>query len=258
MYKISLFYSFIIHYLKIRLVKPKELIIETSITILSDITNVIVLYVILNVSRVIGGWNNSQIMLLFGYSILTGATAEFFTGDLRNLGSSYIRKGKLDLLLIRPASTILQLMIAEIKIKHIGSIIMGFAICIIEIIKLKLTVASITVLFIGIISSVALLIGISIIIASTDFWSKASINTLFVIEDLKQLAFYPIEIYPLFLRFVLCTVLPFAFAGFFQVSASLGKNSVIFLVLSYLVSCIVWIVALTLWNKGIKKYESIC
>lgn len=256
MNNLKLLFAFLVQYFKVRLAQPLELLLETIITVLADVANVLVLLVIIKSSKFILNWSGHENMLLFGYMLLTGTISEFAIGNVRSLGADYIRTGKLDLLLVRPISTFLQLMIGEIRINQLGSALIGIIICIVEIINLKLSLWAIPVLLFGIVPAIAILVGIVSIISATDFWSKSPLNPLHIIEDVRQLAYYPLQIYPFVIKFILYTVLPFAFTGYVQVSVALGKLSYYYLAISLIVSVVIILISIILWNRGIKKYES--
>jgi len=255
--KIQIFAHLFYYNIRARMTKPKEFILEVVITLLSDMAQAVILLIILQVGNDIAGWKNDEIMLLYGFTLLTRSIAEFFTGDIRSLGSDYIRKGKLDSLLIRPVSCLFQLMIGDIKVKYFGSFLLGLIICIEKTFRLRLSWVSVITLFLGVISSVIISISISTIIASTDFWFKSTLNAIFVVEDLKQFTCYPLKIYPIFIRFIFLSILPFAFMGYVQVAVAINKMHGLFLILSYLVSILVGIIAVCTFNKGLSKYESI-
>lgn len=251
----------ILHYtlfnFRIRMVKPFELFLDTVFVLITDIFGLYLLIVILKVNRTFDDWSNSEVMILYGYVLIISSISRFISGDLKSLGRKYIREGLLDSMLIRPSHTLLQLIIGDIDIKHLGSMLMGIFITVYYIGNHITSYFALLMLVINIVFGVLVHFSISVMITSTDFWTKSIINPLYSIEELSQLTFFPLSIYPKVFKIILFYVLPYAFSGYVQVSLFLGKINPAFYVVQIVASAALFVLALFVWQLGIEKYESI-
>lgn len=229
---------------------------EVIITLLSDMVQLIIIIVIIGINGTVSGWDGHESLLLFGYILFSGSIAEFLIGNVRRLGSDYIRTGHLDLLLVRPAGPFLQLMVGEFNISRLGSALMGLSLCLYEAVRQPLSWGAVGLLVLGVIPAIVISISIASLVSAYDFWNKSPLNPLQVAEDLKQLSYYPLGIYPILIRLVLLVVLPFAFAGYIQVAVALNKLPLSFMALAFLVCMLTVMATKLIWQKGLRKYES--
>lgn len=229
---------------------------EVIITLLSDMVQLIIIIVIIGINGTISGWDGHESLMLFGYILFSGSIAEFLIGNVRRLGSEYIRTGHLDLLLVRPVGPFLQLMVGEFNISRLGSALMGLSLCWYEAVRQSLSWGAVGLLILGVIPAIIISISIAALVSAYDFWNKSPLNPLQVAEDLKQLSYYPLGIYPFLIRLVLLVVLPFAFAGYIQVAVALNKLPSLYIVLAILVCMLTVIATKWIWQKGLRNYES--
>ena len=78
-----------------------------------------------------------------------------------------------------------------------------------------------------------------------------------LIYDFSNFAKYPIDIFNRAIRFVLTFILPFSVIIFFPIRALLFNGN-LWLQTLYVVlaSIIMLVIALTIWQQGLKRYES--
>jgi ABC-2 type transport system permease protein len=98
---------------------------------------------------------------------------------------------------------------------------------------------------------------IKLIFGSLSFWTKRSIEVMTLIYDFSNFAKYPIDIFNRAIRVVLTFVLPFSVVIFFPIRALLFNGN-LWLQTFYvmLASLSMLIIALSIWQQGLKRYES--
>ena len=98
--------------------------------------------------------------------------------------------------------------------------------------------------------------GIFISIASIGFWSDARTSIMPMMYNIGNYGRYPVDIYNKVIRFILTWILPFAFVGVYPAAYFLGKTEwYSYAFLTPVVGLIVFIVAVIIWNIGVKKYR---
>ena len=102
----------------------------------------------------------------------------------------------------------------------------------------------------------ALIIGaINTIFSISSFWTYRSNEVIWSFYRMYTFTEYPITIYNSFIRVLITIILPFAFVAYYPTMAYLGFNTYM-IYFSPVVAIVLWIIAVKLWNLGLKKYRS--
>ncbi len=212
----------------------------------------------------LNGWSPSEVLLLYGLSVLSySIAATFFFNSATNL-SAKIRTGEFDLTLTKPLNPFVHEIFSGINTGYVSHISLSIAVIIYALINTSFelsfqTVVSLIVMVLG-----ATLIQASALIASSvlSFFTLNENPVLdFLLFNFKEFTNYPITIYPKVIQILLTFILPFAYINFYPASFLLQKGSpegfpFVIVYLTPVVGVACFILSVLFWNWGLKHYKS--
>jgi len=205
----------------------------------------------------INGWSREQCFFFLG--IFISSDALFTTLFQRSFWDFpfLINRGDLDVLLTKPVHAVFLATTKDINFTQVVNLILG-----VWIIHhygnsagFHGGIAWFAVAFwvvVGLLTQF-LMRFISVVCA---FWLERGITVSQLYYQLYSLANKPEGLYPVAIRYVIKTALPFAFMGSIPARALMGKLSIgeYFLVLIVLIAYVLF--ASSLWKRGLKRYQS--
>jgi len=222
----------------------------------------IIIAVILYRFRQINTWSLYEVGLLFGTTSLARGISEVFAREL-DVFERYLIDGYFDSLLIRPWPTLFILLTRNIDPSRGGAILQGVLVLLISCSRLVETgeLTRPAALYISLLLPVAgALIYFALVVATaaSGFWlTRIGELRVFTMYAPTAAASYPLEIYPGFLRGLLYSVVPIAFAGYVPVRYLLGRGGSTFdLVAPFLVAAVAFAAAYRFWQAGERRYTS--
>lgn len=112
------------------------------------------------------------------------------------------------------------------------------------------------VLLLLIIGSVLIYFGIYTALTSISFYSDAPTGILPLVWNIQSYGRYPMTIYNRFIQVLLTWILPFAFVGIVPAAYFVeGKGMQQMALLTPAVGLITFLIGITLWNIGVKRYR---
>lgn len=227
--------------------------------LLDTFTTLFILLITLNYTDLIGGFSLYQILFLYGFLTLTSALWEFFF--VTTLEVPYlIQTGELDLFLLRPLNILYQFVIFQLDEEALFELITGVVIVIFSLYNLDIAINYMFIVkfILFTISAVLVREAIYLALVSISFFSITNDGIKSVLWQVYQLANYPINIYPFFIKVVLI-IIPFALVGYFPVvnllntQGALNLETLLLILFGPLVLIVVY---KTIWIFGLKKYQS--
>lgn len=223
------------------------------------------LYILTSSFDLLAGWNGSEVMVLYGLSIMSYAIGASFFFNFSTGLSQRIRSGEFDGSLTKPIHPFLHEVfssgfnIGYISHFSISVIVIGMALS-----NLHYQITAGGVLYLILMVLGASLIQAAALIASSamSFFTVGSNPVAdFLLWDMKQFINYPITIFPRGIQFILTFLLPFAFMNFYPAAALLGKAipmgyPAVLPYLSPIVGLVMFGLSVLLWNWGLKHYKS--
>jgi ABC-2 type transport system permease protein len=257
MFYAGLILDYFKNYMKTRLSYRADFWIEVLSDLLFNGLNLFFILVVFQHTKVIGEWNEQQILFVYGYFMVAyGIFITFF--NLWGFTERYIVKGELDRILTRPAYNLVQLMLENMDPSSLFSALTGFAIMVYSWthLGLSLTWYDPLVFILLVAGSVMIYGGVYIFFSALSFFSDSPTGILPLLWNLQNYGRYPVTIYNKLLGFLLTWLLPFGFVGFYPAAFFLDKeNWGTFALLTPLVGLGFLVFALTVWNYGIKRYR---
>jgi len=211
----------------------------------------------------IRGWTLHEICFFYGTASTMFALADGISRGFDQFGP-LVRTGEFDRLLLRPRSTVLQLLGYELTLRRVGRLSQGLCVLTLGMVWLPwtVTVPNILLLAWAILGGMCLFLGILIIQATVCFWTVESIEMMNAVTyGAVTTAQYPLSIYHDWLRKFFLYVVPLACVAFFPVLVVLGREeefgcSVVQAWIAPLAGPVFLIVALRIWKFGVGKYCS--
>lgn len=223
------------------------------------------IYIMVSSFDVLDGWSGSEVLMLYGLSVMSYAIGASFFFNFSNGLAGRIRSGEFDASLTKPIHPFLhEVLSAGYNVGYISHFTVSLFVMVAALSSTDydLTAQSLMFLILSVLG--ASLIQASALIASSvmSFFTVGN-NPIadFLLWDVKEFTNYPITVFPKGIQFVLTFILPFAFMNFYPAAALLGKTipegyPAILPYLSPLVGALVFALSINLWNWGLKNYKS--
>ena len=212
----------------------------------------------------IEGWQFGEIALFYGVISVSFAVADWLTRGFDVFGEQFVKTGDFDRVLVRPRSTVLQLLGYEFRATRIGRLaqavlVWGIGV---HLTSIAWTWQVWATLLFAVAGGAALFCGILVLQATLAFWTVESLeiaNTL--TYGGVEAAQYPLDIYARWFRTFLTFVVPLGCVSFFPVAVVLGRadRTGVAPVIALLAPALGFVflgVALWMWRLGVRHYTS--
>jgi ABC-2 type transport system permease protein len=211
----------------------------------------------------IDNWTLAEVALFYGMVNISFACADALGQGFDGFGR-IIRSGDFDRLLLRPRSTVLQLLGIEFTLKRMGRLLQGLVIMVwsLATLQIPLTLSVGWLLGTSFMGSVALFMGIVIVQATLTFWTIESLEIMNILTyGGVETAQYPFAIYSKWFQQFFTFFIPLTCVSYFPILAVLNKASAFsvplwFCYVSPLAGVLFVFVALRLWKRGERHYCS--
>jgi len=209
----------------------------------------------------IQGWTLPEAALLYGMVHIAFALSEAGARGFDIFGRM-VKSGDFDRLLLRPRSTVLQLLGQELQLMRIGRFAQGLVVLIWAISALDgivWTPFKVYMLIGSIISGACLFSGLFILQATLAFWTIESLEVANTVTyGGVEAAQFPISVYRTWLREFFTLAVPLAFINYFPSLAILGRSQ-----WPDALNCMIpWVgivfllLTLQVWKLGVRHYCS--
>ncbi len=172
----------------------------------------------------------------------------------------YIIERQLDVLLVRPLNPYFQVVAEGLgsSIQEIFSCLLGVLLMVLAASMLQLDWTFNNVLWIGmgVFLGVVILGGLFTILTALSFWVLGSASLASPLMSLMDFAQYPMDIYNKYIRLVLTFVVPLGFIAFYPGAGVLRTGYQHYLAMAAGLAVVVGLGGYSLWQLGLKKYES--
>lgn len=221
-----------------------------------------VLVIFRNVTA-LAGWSIAEVSFLYATSALSFALADIAVGHLDGFGN-LIRDGSFDLLLVRPRSTLFQVLTMDFQLKRLGKALQGLTVLAYALAALGVawTPAKLAVLVVTILAGAVIFAAVWVFAICIVFWSVEGNETVNALTyGGSFLTQFPITIYDVWLRRFLAFVVPMAFVCYMPALYLLGKPDPLGLpswlrLASPAVAALAAAAAGVMWRQAVRHYRS--
>ena len=208
----------------------------------------------------IKGWSFFEVALCFSVVHLAFSISECFARGF-DMFSSLVSTGEFDRVLVRPRSTIVQVMGSKFEFTRVGRLLQSVGVLIWALLNLSIdwNIARVFTLILMVISGIFIFAGIFILAATLCFWTIQGIEVANIFTDGgREMSQYPLNIYKKWITRFFTFVIPFGCVNYFPLMYVLGrvKDNQILYMLSPLYGILFIIPCLLVWRFGVKHYRS--
>lgn len=210
------------------------------------------------------GWHIGEVALLFALTSISFGFGEMIGAGIDTF-DEIIRRGEFDRVLLRPASTLLQVAGGDFRLRRLGRITLGIATLALAqhlLPGLRWSPQDVLAVAMGALSGTAIFVSIQLLGATLCFWTVETTElTNILTYGAREMLSYPMTIYhQLFQRFFVFVV-PVAFASFVPTCYVLGRSLPFGLpsTLAFaapIPALLFAVAAVALWRFGVRRYQS--
>lgn len=208
----------------------------------------------------IKGWSFPEVALCFAVIHMSFAISECFARGFDSF-SGLIRRGDFDRLLVRPRSTVLQVLGSNFEFTRIGRLVQSLIVLIYAVSALEMSWTLPKALTLGfmIASGVFIFTGIFMLAATLCFWTVQGLEVVNIFTDGgREMAQYPLHIYETWVKRFFTFVIPFGCVNYIPLLYILGKSegdSWMYM-LAPAAGIVFILPCLLVWNIGVRHYRS--
>lgn len=209
----------------------------------------------------IRGWTLSEIALLYGMISIIWAICDAVGRGYDTFGTM-LREGNFDRLLLRPRSTVLQLLGQELTLRRIGRLVQGLAVLAYAAGSVDWTWARAALLVVAIACGVCAFLGLLVLQATSTFWTIEGVEVwnAFTYGGVTM-SQYPLSIYRGWFRNLFTYVIPLGCVCYFPGVAILGHPESLgtpawFGWISPLAGPVFLALSIQVWRLGVRHYHS--
>lgn len=204
-------------------------------------------------------WNRYEVFFIYGFSLLPMALFSAFAMNFYQFSDKYLVGGEMDRLLMRPLSSLFQLVMEGIAFDFIADLLLGVLVVAYAWPHIGLTLTPLLVLKLVafVLGAWCVLTGIFLSLISISFWSQDRLSFLPPVYNLMNFAQFPISIFRPFVQILLTWVIPFGFAAFYPASGFLarGESFSSYSIASPFVGLAALGIGALVWRAGIRHYS---
>jgi len=203
-------------------------------------------------------WNFGEVALCYAITISAWSLTECFARGF-DVFQGYIRQGTFDRVLLRPRSTILQVLGSNFEVTRLAKLIWAGVILAIAISYAAVTWSALKIITVGlmIFCGVFIFSGIFILGATVCFWTTDGLEFINIFTDGgRELSSYPLTIYSKWLRRFFTFIIPFGCFNYLPLLYITGRADNPLYALIPLVGAVFIIPCLLVWRIGVRHYVS--
>src|SRR5271156_4175720 len=248
----GLFFDYFSQYAKVRVSYRGDFFISLATSFAATIFALSFVVVLFQKVPQLAGWRFEEVLFLYGiFNIISLNLYEF--------GSTYIIEGKFDRVLLRPISSLFQVLFETFRIESLQEVATG-VFCMwwaTRHLGLAWTPAKVAMLFFFGLCAGIIYISVFLILSTVSFWFEDRIGVHPPVWNVMAFGRYPLSIYSGVVQFFLCWIIPFGLASFYPSVRMLGRTiSPQYAPLVPVVAVVFLTVAISLWNFGTRHYSS--
>jgi viologen exporter family transport system permease protein len=255
----GLFFDYFSQYAKVRVSYRGDFFISLATSFAATIFALSFVVVLFQKVPQLAGWRFEEVLFLYGFSLIPYGIFNIISLNLYDFGNNYIIEGKFDRVLLRPISSLFQVLFETFRIESLqevatGVFCMGWAT---RHLGLAWTPAKVALLiFFGLCAGI-IYISVFLILTTVSFWFEDRIGVHPPVWNVMAFGRYPLSIYSGVVQFFLCWIIPFGLASFYPSVRMLGRTvSPQYLWLVPVVAVVFLTIAISLWNFGTRHYSS--
>ncbi|MFA9480015.1 ABC transporter permease [Phycisphaerales bacterium AB-hyl4] len=209
------------------------------------------------------GWRLAEVALFYGTLSVAFAIGDALGTGYDRMGAM-VRSGDFDRVLVRPRSTVLQIMGIELAMRRVGRLLQGLIVlcAAVYVLDITWTPATVALLLLTIVGGVCLFLGLFVLQGTLTFWTVESVEAVNAFSYGGVTAGqYPITIYADWFRQFFTFIVPLACVSYLPLTLVLDKEDIlgvppVLRASAPLVGVSFLWLALSIWQVGVRRYKS--
>lgn len=208
----------------------------------------------------VGGWSLYEVALCYSVIHIGFSVSECFARGFDSF-SSLIANGDFDRILVRPRTTVLQVLGSKFEFTRVGRFTQSIIVLIFSLVNIDVTwnAYKIITLLLMMVSGVLIFTGIYMLGATLCFWTIEGIEVVNIFTDGgREISQYPLSIYKEWVKKFFTFVIPFGTVNYLPLMFILDKvhgNTLLYM-LTPLFGILFILPCVLIWNFGVGHYKS--
>jgi len=256
---LALFLEYLTQYAKVRLSYRGDFIISIATSLAATVFAFGFVYILFTKIPKLSGWRLEEVIFLYGFSLIPYGLFNIISLNLYDFGNNYIIEGKLDRVLLRPISTLFQVLFENFRIESFHEVAAGlFAVWLASrLLHLPWSWLDVLLLLFWGFCGAVIYVSIFLLLSTVSFWFEDRIGVHPPVWNLIAFGRYPLSIYSSAIQFFLSWIIPFGFASFYPSVHLLGRSAFRqYAPLVPVVAAVCLGIALLTWSRGVRHYSS--
>jgi ABC-2 type transport system permease protein len=256
---VRLLIQYFAQYAKVRLAYKADFIIAFFSSMAATVLGFGFVLVLFSKIPRLQDWSFDEVMFLYGFSLIPLGFFNVISWNLYDFSELYIIEGKFDRVLLRPVSTLFQVVFEKFRLESLQEVATGIIVVALSLHRLHLTLKIPDYLWFAamIVCGSAIYLAVFLILTAVSFWFEDRVGIVPPVFNMLTFGRYPLTIYNVFIQFMLSWIIPFGFATFYPSTHFLGRTA--FAWYFHLVPVVAVgfsMLAIEVWNRGVANYSS--
>jgi ABC-2 type transport system permease protein len=254
-----LLFDYFTQYAKVRIGYRGDFMISLAASFAATVFGLFFVVVLFQKVPQLAGWRFEEVLFLYGFSLVPYGLFNVISANLYEFGNTYIIEGKFDRILLRPISSLFQILFETFRIESFQDIATGIF-CMAWASRRLHTpwpLSKIVMFLFFAACAAAIYASVFLMLTTVSFWFEDRIGVHPPVWNVIAFGRYPLSIYSPVVQFFLCWIIPFGLASFYPSVRMLGRTvHPEYARLVPVVAVIFLAIAISLWNLGTQRYSS--
>lgn len=254
-----LFGEYFSQYVKMRLAYRGDFIVSTATSLAATIFALCFVLVLFQKVPTLANWTLPEEVFLYGFSLLPAGMFNIISLNMYDFGNNYIIEGKFDRVMLRPISTLFQVLFEQFRVESMQEIATGLF-CIwwaSSQLHVHWTFGKLSLLIFWGSCAGVIYVSVFLLLTTISFWFEDRVGVHPPVWNMINFGRYPLTIYSGAVQFFLCWIVPFGLASFYPSVRLLGHTvTPEYLPYVPVVAVGFLIFAIAMWNLGTRHYSS--
>ena len=254
-----LLFDYFTQYAKVRISYRGDFFISLATSFAGTCFSLAFVVVLFEKVPLLADWRFEEVLFLYGFSLIPYGLFNVISLNLYEFGNTYIIEGKFDRVLLRPVSSLFQVLFEAFRIESLQEVATGTFCLIWASRHLHLAWAPLkiaTFVFFGFCAFV-IYVSVFLILTTVSFWWEDRIGVHPPVWNVIAFGRYPLSIYNGVVQFFLCWIVPFGLASYYPSVRLLGRAvTPEYAPLVPIIAVGFFALAVLLWNSGTRHYSS--
>jgi len=255
----ELFWEYFLQYLKVRVGYRGDFFVSLSTSFAASMFALGFVLILFSRTRTLAAWRPAEVIFLWGFSMIPYGLFNVLSLNLYEFGNTYIMEGKFDRVLLRPVSSLFQILFENFRVESFHEALTGVVIVAYTAHKMNLEwhASDVLLLVVFAICGAVIYVSVFLLLTTFSFWFEDRIGVHPPFWNLIAFGRYPLSIYSGYVQFFLSWIVPFGFATFYPGARLLHHQEYFrFALLVPVVAAVCVGAAGFAWSRGVRHYSS--